>query len=232
VNFASEKIREINGNQVPTTAIGDIWTDIGINNLSNEGGVSLRFGKKPEKLIARIVNIASNPKDIVMDFFTGSGTTIAVCHKLSRQYIGIEQLNYNENDSLVRLSNVINGENVGLGDLLNWQGGGSFIYCELAKANQTFIDRIQNATSTEELLDVWQWMQEKSFISYKVDIKSIDNSKSEFASLSLNDQKRFLIEVMDKNMLYVPLSEIDDETYGISDEDKQLNATFYFHEVH
>jgi adenine-specific DNA-methyltransferase len=232
VNFASEKIREINGNQVPTTAIGDIWTDIGINNLSNEGGVSLRFGKKPEKLIARIVNIASNPKDIVMDFFTGSGTTIAVCHKLSRQYIGIEQLNYNENDSLVRLSNVINGENVGLGDLLNWQGGGSFIYCELAKANQTFIDRIQNATSTEELLDVWQWMQEKSFISYKVDIKSIDNSKSEFASLSLGDQKRFLIEVMDKNMLYVPLSEIDDETYGISDEDKQLNATFYSREVH
>jgi adenine-specific DNA-methyltransferase len=127
---------------------------------------------------------------------------------------------------------VINGENVGLGDLLNWQGGGSFIYCELAKANQTFIDRIQNATSTEELLDVWQWMQEKSFISYKVDIKSIDNSKSEFASLSLGDQKRLLIEVMDKNMLYVPLSEIDDETYGISDEDKQLNATFYFHEVH
>ena len=81
------------------------------------------------------------------------------------------------------------------------------------------------------MLDIWQVMQEKAFISYKVSIKSIDNSKADFTSLSLDDRKRFLIEVMDKNMLYVPLSEIDDETYAISDEDKRLNTSFYGREV-
>ena len=129
------------------------------------------------------------------------------------------------------MKNVISGENIGLGDLINWKGGGSFLYCELVKANQAFIDRIQDANTSEELLDIWQVMQEKAFISYKVSIKSIDNSKADFTSLSLDDQKRFLIEVMDKNMLYVPLSEIDDETYAISDEDKRLNTSFYGREV-
>jgi adenine-specific DNA-methyltransferase len=223
---------ESTSDETKKVSIENLWlmaADFG--NCSHEGGVELKSGKKPEKLLQKIFQMATKEGDIVLDFFLGSGTSVAVAHKMRLQYIGIEQLYYGKNECDIRLQNVMNGDPTGISDAVNWQGGGSFVYCELAKANQTFIDRIQDATSTEELLDIWQDMQNKAFISYKVDIKSIDNSKSEFASLSLNDQKRFLIEVMDKNMLYVPLSEIDDETYDISDEDKKLNALFYSREV-
>ncbi|AHC14500.1 hypothetical protein L21SP2_1095 [Salinispira pacifica] len=70
-------------------------------------------------------------------------------------------------------------------------------------------------------------MQDKAFISYKVDIKTINASIDEFEKLPFKDQKRFLIETLDKNMLYVPYSEIDDVDYSISDEDKKLNHKFY-----
>jgi adenine-specific DNA-methyltransferase len=70
-------------------------------------------------------------------------------------------------------------------------------------------------------------MQDKAFISYKVDIKSINENVADFKELPLEDQKRFLIETLDKNMLYVPYSEIDDADYSINDEDKMLNHKFY-----
>jgi len=97
----------------------------------------------------------------------------------------------------------------------------------LAKANQAFIDQIQKAESSEDLAAIWQTMQNKAFLSYRVDTKKINIADAEFTALCIDDQKRFLIEVMDKNMLYVPASEIDDDIYGISDEDKKLNRQFF-----
>ena len=70
-------------------------------------------------------------------------------------------------------------------------------------------------------------MQEKAFISYKVDPKTINANISEFESLTLDEQKRFLIELLDKNQLYVNHSEIDDEDYSVTDTDKRLNRQFY-----
>jgi adenine-specific DNA-methyltransferase len=171
--------------------------------------------------------MTTEKNDIVLDFFCGSGTTCAVAHKMKRQYIGIEQLEYGENDSVIRLQNVIKGEQSGISKKLNWQGGGSFIYCELAEANQAFIDQIQSATKTEELKTIWETMKEKAFLSYKIDPKQIDLKATEFEGLSYENQQKFLIEVLDKNMLYVPYSEIEDETYSISKETKALNRKFY-----
>jgi len=88
--------------------------------------------------------MATSENDIVMDFFLGSGTTAAVSHKMGRKYIGIEQLDYGENDSVVRLKNVINGDKTGIAKYINWNGGGSFIYAELKKWNQTYIDEIES----------------------------------------------------------------------------------------
>ncbi|WP_148449419.1 site-specific DNA-methyltransferase, partial [Providencia rustigianii] len=81
--FASDKIRVINGKKQPSSIISDIWTDIGINNVFQEGGedISLRFGKKPEMLLQRIISLFSDENDIVLDFHLGSGTTSAVAHK-------------------------------------------------------------------------------------------------------------------------------------------------------
>jgi adenine-specific DNA-methyltransferase len=70
-------------------------------------------------------------------------------------------------------------------------------------------------------------MQEEVFLNYRIDPKTIDLASADFTALSLDEQKRILIEVMDKNMLYVPTCEIDDITYGISDEDKKLNRQFF-----
>ena len=113
--------------------------------MYNEGGVSLKKGKKPEKFIQRILQLFSNENEIVLDYHLGSGTTCAVAHKLKRRYIGIEQLNYEENDSVVRVNNVIKGEQSGISKAVNWQGGGNFIYAELSKSNQQYIEDIEKA---------------------------------------------------------------------------------------
>ena len=206
---------------------GTYWDGFNLNNLSKEGRVELENGKKPEALIERILDMATDKNDIILDYHLGSGTTCAVAHKMGRQYIGIEQLDYGENDSVVRLKNVINGDQSGISKPLNWQGGGAFIYCEIMEHNETYINRIQKAKTTKELLAIWEEMQEKAFISYKIDPKTINANISEFESLSLDEQKRFLTELLDKNQLYVNYSEIDDEDYKVSDTDKKLNRIFY-----
>lgn len=116
----------------------------------------------------------SNDGDLVLDYHLGSGSTCAVAHKFERQYIGIEQLDYGDNDSVVRLKNVVNGEQGGISKSVNWQGGGSFVYLELKKYNQTFIEQIQEAQNTEALLEIWEQMKAKSFLNYNVDIKKQD----------------------------------------------------------
>jgi adenine-specific DNA-methyltransferase len=227
VNFASDKIREIAGEKTPVNAVGDIWTDIGINNLSNEGGVDLRFGKKPEKLIERIIQLTTDQNDLVLDFFLGSGTTTAVALKMDRRFVGIEQLDYNENGSVQRLKNVIDGEQSGVSKNYEWKGGGSFVYGELMEFNAAFVNEIEDADSKEALQTIWQRMQENAFLSYKVDPKDINEEKETFDAFSLNEQKQFLVEVLDKNQLYVNYSEIEDEDYGISEKLQKLNNEFY-----
>jgi adenine-specific DNA-methyltransferase len=208
--------------------LNNYWNFEGeFGNCRHEGGVDIGGGKKPEAMLSSLIDFFSNENDIVLDFFTGSGTTCAVAHKMNRRYIGIEQLDYSENDSVNRLRQVISGEKTGISTEVNWQGGGSFFYCELANANQKYIDKINKAKDSKTLLKIWEIMQEKAFISYKVDIKAINESIDEFKGLPIVDQKRFLIETLDKNMLYVPYSEIDDADYNISDEDKKLNHKFY-----
>lgn len=220
--------KNIEDNLIKKVSIENFWAMAGdFGNCRTEGGVEFKSGKKPEKLLHRIIEMTTDPEEIVLDFFAGSGTTLAVCHKMERQYIGIEQMDYNDNDTVQRLKNVIAGDQTGVSKSENWLGGGSFVYCELAKANQEYIDNIQKAKNTASLLKIWKTMQEKAFISYKVDIKAINENVSEFEKLHIEEQKRFLIETLDKNMLYVPYSDIDDADFNISDEDKKLNHKFY-----
>ena len=85
--FYSKKIRTIDGKKVPSIQLSNIWTDTPYEGIAKEGDVKLKGGKKPEKLLRRIIEMASNEGDIVLDFFGGSGTTAAVAHKLNRRYI-------------------------------------------------------------------------------------------------------------------------------------------------
>lgn len=86
---------------------------------------------KPERLIQRILQIATNEGDLVLDSFLGSGTTAAVAHKMNRRYIGIEIGEHAKTHVVPRLQKVIDGEQGGVSGSLNWQGGGAFRFCEL-----------------------------------------------------------------------------------------------------
>ncbi len=196
-------------------------------NCRNEGGVDMGGGKKPEALIRYLVDYFTKPGDIILDFFAGSGTTGAVAHKMNRHYLLIEQMDYIHDLPEARLKNVINGDNSGISKEVDWKGGGSFIYTELAKANQLFVDKIQNSKNTKELLRVWDEMKKTAFLSYKIKPETIDSSKKDFESLSFEDQQKFLIAILDKNLLYVPYSDIDDDTYQVTKDIKDLNHRFY-----
>lgn len=172
--------------------------------------------EKPYKLIERIIKMGSNEGDLVIDFFAGSGTTGFVANYLQRRFILIEQL-----DSTINLlkQRFIEEETILLPKVP--------VYCELAQANQQLVDEIMAANEPLKLQEVWTLLQEKGFLSYKVSPKLINEHAEDFNDLSLEDQKRFLIECLDKNMLYIPYSDIDDEGFTLSENDKQLTRQFY-----
>jgi len=184
-------------------------------------------GQKNEALIKRIVEAHTKEGDIILDFFSGTGTTASVAHKLKRQWITVEQIDEQIDKQLDRLKKVLKGEQIGVSKEVGWKGGGDFVYLELMKWNENFVKKIQKAKTKEELRKLWETMKEKAFLSYKVDIKAIDEGAKDFEDLSIEDQKRFLLECLDKNHLYVNYSEIDDEEYGVSERDKKLNRGFY-----
>lgn len=205
----------------------DCKNEIGNNEINDLFGRDEFDYAKPENLIKIIMEAVTNEGDLVMDFFSGSGTTVAVAHKLGRKYIGCEQIDHQIELTVNRLNEVICGEQGGVSKSIGWQGGGSFVYCELSKANGKFADEIENAETTGQLMDIWNRMKATDYLNYKVDIKEVDANVADFEGLNLDDQKRFLIECLDKNLLYVPLSDIDSNEYGVTDEDKRLTREFY-----
>jgi adenine-specific DNA-methyltransferase len=225
--FWSNTYKEIGDEVVPATTITDVWTDIGFTGIANEGGVTLKNGKKPELLLKRIIELTTNPKDLVLDYHVGSGTTVAVAHKLDRHYIGIEQLDYDKNDSVIRLKNVINRDTTGISKLVDWQGGGEFVYLELKKYNQTFMEQIEAADDTETLLQIWEQMKAKSFFKYSIDLRAFENSLDEFRQFDLKRQKEILCELLDKNQLYVNLSSLNDADFACTEEEKKVTQDFY-----
>ncbi|MBO4405735.1 MAG: site-specific DNA-methyltransferase, partial [Alphaproteobacteria bacterium] len=210
--------------------ITNFWADVFWDAIGAEGNVALNNGKKPEKLLHRIIDMTTNSGDIVLDFFLGSGTTAAVAHKMGRHWIGIEQLSVHIDKAKKRLCNVISGEQSGISKALNWSGGGSFIYFELATYNQRFVEEIEQAQNSTTLLSIWDEMKNYGFLLHNVRVKEFDKNINEFEKLKLEKQKETLIETLNMNMLYVPLSDIEDMKYHISDDDIELNKAFYGNE--
>lgn len=226
--FLSDCVQKEGNNYYYLEKVSTLWDDIQYNNISKDGGVDFANGKKPETLIKRVLDLATKKNDIILDFHLGSGTTCAVAHKMQRQYIGIEQLNYGENDSVVRLNNVINADKTGVStnEDINWQGGGSFVYCELKELNQKYIDEIMIADD-DKLIELYPQITESEFISYKADINKLKEGIEDFKRLETEEKRRFLIEILDKNLLYVNYSDIEDEDFCISEEEKAFTKSFY-----
>ena len=207
-----------------------------MNNLMKEGEISFQNGKKPEALIQRIIDISTNKDDIVLDFHLGSGTTAATAHKMERRYIGIEQMDYINDITVPRLKNVIAAENNGISRDVSWQGGGSFVYAELMELNAYFVHEIQKAQSNEELEKLFAVMKTEAHLNYQVELENVLSAEYEmdgiprkvaFRELELHEQKQLLIEILDKNQLYVNASDMDDSDLNISESDKAFTRSFY-----
>lgn len=206
----------------------DVWCDI--ENFAGYLGakdIKINFNsRKPEKLLERIIKASSNENDIVLDFFAGSGTTLAVAHKMNRKYIGIEQMDNQTEIITNRLVEVINGEDKGISKSVNWSGGGSFIYCELKENAMELIKKIRNADNkTIDILKEKIYSDER-IISY-ISQTELNSGNDEFKKLSLNEKKEALIQIVDKNKLYINYSDIDDCNYKISNIEKNFTKSFY-----
>ena len=121
-----------NGHWYKKDVQGTLWDGINLNNLTKEGNVEFSNGKKPEKLLERIIGMATKPKDLVLDSFLGSGTTAAVAQKMGRKWIGIELGDHAYTHCYKRLKAVVDGEQGGISKEVDWHGGGGFKFYELA----------------------------------------------------------------------------------------------------
>jgi len=123
------------GKLTKLTKMTTLWkhSEIPKADIANEGGVDFPRSKKPEQLIKRIIEISTDPGDIILDSFLGSGTTAAVAHKMGRKYIGIEMGDHAYSLCKSRMDSVIDGsETSGITKSVNWHGGGGYRFYELA----------------------------------------------------------------------------------------------------
>lgn len=130
-----ERIVQQNGKNYFGVLIGDLWDDEIFQSNIHEGGVSFKNGKKPEKLLERIIQLTTNKNDLVLDFYLGSGTTIAVAHKLQRRFIGVEIMDYQINLCLEHMKRVISGlDNTGISQNTSYKkssNNNSFVFINL-----------------------------------------------------------------------------------------------------
>jgi adenine-specific DNA-methyltransferase len=211
--------------QYLSKAIGVGSNEDASTHLKNMG-IDFSFSK-PESVVAYFVRAITKEGDLVMDFFVGSGTTAAVAMKMNRKFIAVDQMDYIETETIKRLRKVIEGEQGGISQSVGWKGGGAFVYCELAKSNAKFADEIKKAQSLKQLEKIWEHMEKTGHISYRIDPKSIGLETDDFKVLTFDDQKKFLFECLDKNIMYVPFSDMESEEYAIGEEDKKLTNEFY-----
>ncbi len=222
------KTRRLYLDEAKGVPLTDVWDDIAsFQTIVNSDEITGFSTQKPEKLIQRIIECSSVEDDIILDFHAGSGTTAATAMKLKRKFITIEQMDYIDDIVIERLKKVIKGDDSGISKAVNWQGGGSFVYCELAKLNQKYVEDIQTVATDADIVTIWHEMLKTGFISCKVNPKDIDMEDVAFTELSLDDKKRFLMELLDKNQLYVNYCDMEDETFAVSDADKAFTKSFY-----
>ena len=199
----------------------------GKNELKDLMGEDIFAFPKPTALLKEIILGATffkKDKDaIILDFHAGSGTTAHAVLELNkedngnRKFILVEQMHYVETVTRERVKKVIEQNN-----------SGDFVFCELMQYNQTYIDKIQSAQSSEALVALWQDIAENAFLNWYVNPEMPEAAVNDFIAIDdVEKQRHCLAELLDKNQLYVNLSEIEDADFEVSAEDKVLNKAFY-----
>lgn len=216
--YTKDRLTENSGRKPKT-----LWFDSKYAGTAGTSALKEVFGDKvftyPKSpyMVKDTLEIATNPGDIVLDYHLGSGTTAAVAQELERQYIGIEQMDYIESVACPRVQHKL-------------KKGESFIYCELAKWNEHAKEEIQNAKDLPALVKLFDTLYEKYFLNYNVKIKDFKDKivkEENFKKLTLAQQKKMFLTMLDLNQMYVQESEMADKKYGISSEDQKLTKAFY-----
>ena len=197
------------------------------SNTQSNRHMKALFGKnvfdysKSEGLIQEILEISTKEGDLVLDFFAGSGTTLAVAHKMGRRWIGIEQMDYVESITKERLKKVIEGEQGGVSKAVEWNGGGEFVYAEMMELNLAFREKIEKAKEAE-MEGIYSEIKKKAFLDYRT-----DGEIEKWEELTLEERKAALMGLLDSNMDYLPYSEIRDKSFCVSEADIELNGVVY-----
>ncbi|KKT85747.1 MAG: hypothetical protein UW83_C0009G0002 [Parcubacteria group bacterium GW2011_GWD1_44_9] len=133
--FYDRRIIDIDGRRVPGELLTDVWTDISWTGIASEGDVKFKNGKKPELLIKRVLELATEQDDLVFDSFAGSGTTGAVAHKMGRRWLMVEMGRQTDELIIPRMQKVIAGKDqTGISKDTNWNGGGGFRHYQLGES--------------------------------------------------------------------------------------------------
>ena len=177
---------------------------------------------KPEELLKRIIEIASDEDDYVLDCFIGSGTTIATAHKLNRHYIGIEIGNQMSELVVKRMNKVIEGETSGISELVGWHGGGDFVFYNFDKkavqikaesgiqpiAQIEPIERPKKVIAHYQQLDFFDVLQR-----YPDHIVENDVAREDFAENNSGDEPHGYIVKAAKNVLVSLVKNDNVESY-------------------
>lgn len=171
-----------------------------------------------------VESVVKDDKDaIILDFFAGSGTTGHAVMELNvrdngnRHFILVEQMDYIEPVTLTR--NVTIQKRIAKNFPIT--------FFSLSRLNQAVVEEIEAASDDKTLSDIYDRLIKSGFISYKIKPREIDKSAEDYANLSTEDKKRFLMEILDKNQLYVNYCDMEDETFGVSEKDKLFTQSFY-----
>jgi len=221
------------GKKISIKTYWDMAAEFG--NCRHEGGVELKSGKKPEKLLYKLLDYFSEEGDLVLDSFLGSGTTAAVAHKMNRKWIGVELLPNQIEKSIDRLRFVIDSQKpdrTGISEKVKWQGGGQFAFYEIGGSILEKKGKMNWSLAEEDIVKSIFWMYDYKFkeeLNYDDLTFYIGKKKNKFA-ISIISQD---IEIIRKEELdnildlfkeeYGPNKEIEIYTnYGVGVDEKDL----------
>ena len=134
---------------------------------------------------------------------------------------------YIETTAVERLKAVIAGEDGGISKEVNWTGGGSFTYCELAENNQHYLESLQKVQTTEEALALLSEITNGGAVRPSLIPDVLRSGDEQFAKLNLDEQIQVIAEIIDKNRLYLNAADIDDEANQLTESDRAFTKSFY-----
>jgi adenine-specific DNA-methyltransferase len=187
--------------------------------LTSKMGAKVFDNPKSVNLLKKIIRFTTQENDIILDFFAGSGSTAEAVlavnkeDRTNRRFILCEQMDYIEDVTKARVQKCL--------------GNASFISTELAPLSANDRSKIKNTFNLQALREIWKNLKANNQYLFSVSPSDVDALMDNSNDTGIEDLKNILYDILDKNLLYIPLSELQDHTYGLSENDKIMCNVFY-----